>query len=91
MTVLVKYPHIEVDEQGRPHIEGRRITVAHIVVEHIHHNEPLQSICEDYDLLPAQVHAAMMYYYDHKDDIERAIHDEGREVAVLVRGMNRTS
>ncbi len=70
---------------------ARTSKVAASRVAHIHHNEPLQSICEDYDLLPAQVHAAMMYYYDHKDDIERAIYDEGREVAVLVRGMNRTS
>lgn len=85
MTTLVKYPHITIDEKGRAFIEGRRITVAHVVVQHIHHHEALESIAEDYDLLPAEVHAAMTFYYDHRDAIEREILDEGQEVARVVR------
>jgi len=39
-------------------------------------NDPewsVDRICEEYDLTPAQVYAAWLYYYDHKEEIDKEI------------------
>lgn len=56
--------------QGRPCIAGTGITVADIVIATIMHHQTVDDIATDYDLSLAQVHAALAYYYAHKDDID---------------------
>lgn len=60
---------------GEPHIEGRRISVGQIAA---HHNGgwPVEEISEAFDLTHAQIYAALSYYYDHKEEIDRAIQEE---------------
>ncbi|HLA43780.1 MAG TPA: hypothetical protein VJZ27_10110, partial [Aggregatilineales bacterium] len=31
-------------------------------------------IVENFDLTPAQIHAALPYYYDHQNEIDESIH-----------------
>lgn len=85
MTTLTLDRYIAVDENDRPHIAERRITVAQIAIAHLRHGESIEAIAENYDLSPASVHAAMAYYYDHRDKIEQSIMDEDAEVAEFVR------
>ncbi|MCA0455456.1 MAG: DUF433 domain-containing protein [Chloroflexi bacterium] len=35
----------------------------------------IERICADYDLTPAEVHAAWSFYYDHREEIDRRLQD----------------
>lgn len=58
---------------GRPRIAGRRIGVHLIVLEHVRFGKPIERLANSYDLTPAQIHAALAYYYDHQEEIERLL------------------
>lgn len=58
---------------GKPHISGTRITVSDVVLMNLRLGQSLEEIAGDYDLSLAAVHAAMTYYYDHRDEIEAEI------------------
>jgi uncharacterized protein (DUF433 family) len=36
---------------------------------------PVERICENYDLTPAEVHAAWAFYYDHQEEIDRRLYE----------------
>ena len=68
--------HIEVTpgvRGGKPRLAGTRITVDDVVVMHLRLGQSLPEIAGRYDLDPAAVYAAMAYYYDHPDEIDRSI------------------
>jgi uncharacterized protein (DUF433 family) len=63
---------------GRPRVAGRRITVDFIVngVERL--GASIEEMVEAYDLSPAQVHAALAYYYDNRREIDGYIAEAER-------------
>lgn len=61
---------------GKPHIVDTRITVDDIAIMHLRMGQSLEEISGKYDLPPAAVHAALAYYYDHRDAIDRQIADD---------------
>lgn len=69
---------------GRPRIAGRRITVRDIVIWHERLGRTPDEIAAEHDLTLADVHAALAYYFDHRDDIDRNI-EEDRAFAEVVR------
>jgi uncharacterized protein (DUF433 family) len=68
---------------GEPHILGRRIKVRHVAVWHEQMGMTPTEIAATYRMTLAQVHAALAYYYDHKEEIQAAIEDERRFVEEL--------
>lgn len=62
--------HIEI-HNGRAVVAG--VKVANIAALYVHLGTSVQWIVENYDLTPAQIHAALSYYYDHREEIEREI------------------
>ncbi len=71
--------HIAVDPRirgGRPHLESSRITVADVVLMHLRIGLSLEEIAGKHDLPLAALHAAMAYFYDHREEIDRAIKDD---------------
>ena len=58
---------------GKPYIVGTRISVQQIAVLHVHHEWAIEKIIEEHDLNPAQIHAALSYYYDHRAEIDVSI------------------
>jgi uncharacterized protein (DUF433 family) len=69
---------------GKPHILGHRIKVKHIAVMHERTRMSPAQIVEDLPSITlAQVHAALAYYYDHRDEIEVEIAEEEREYEAL--------
>jgi len=58
---------------GRPHIAGTRITVADVALMHLRLNHALPEIAGRFDLPPADVYAAMAWYYDHRAEIDADI------------------
>ena len=78
-TELVLDRHIENTPEvrgGKPCIAGTRITVDDIVIMHLRLGQSLPEIAGQYDLLLAAVHAAIAYYYDHKEAIDQRILDD---------------
>lgn len=61
---------------GRPRVSGTRITVDDIVLLHLRLGRSIEEIAGDYDLPLAAVHAALAYYYDHREEIDRSIADD---------------
>ena len=56
---------------GKPRVIGRRITVADIATWHLQQNLPIHELVQEFDLTPAQVYAALTYYYDHQAEIDQ--------------------
>lgn len=71
---------------GKPRIAGQRVSVENIVVLHEMHNWTAEQIAGELDLTLAQVHAALAYYYDHKQELDRSI-QEG-EATVKAAGVS---
>ena len=70
--------HIEITPgvvSGEPRIAGRRIKVRHIVVWHERMGMPLDEIADEYDLELADIHAALAYYFIHREAIDEDIRD----------------
>jgi uncharacterized protein (DUF433 family) len=42
--------------------------------------KPVREFVDELELTPAEVHAAMAYYYDHKSEIDARIRDDKRVV-----------
>ena len=72
--------HISLDERGVAYISGTTMKVAHIAIDAETWGMTPQQIQENYPHLSlAQVHAALAYYYDHKDAIDARIAQENKE------------
>jgi uncharacterized protein (DUF433 family) len=63
---------------GKPRIAGRRITVADIAIWNIEQQMTVAEIAQEYDLAPAQIYAALAYYYDNKIEIDMQIAEADR-------------
>ena len=69
---------------GQPRIAGHRITVRDIAIYHQRMGKSVDEICVEYALRLAEVHAALAYYFDHREDIDRSIED-GNRIAETMR------
>jgi uncharacterized protein (DUF433 family) len=75
---------IYLDEHGRARIQGTRFKVIHIArdrregldVDAIHAAYPILSL--------AQIHAALSYYYAHKEDLDTEMERDAREMEAFV-------
>jgi uncharacterized protein (DUF433 family) len=71
--------------RGKPRIDGTRITVEMIAEAVVHHGESPQEYQESHShITVAQIHAALAYYYDHREEIDASI-EEGNRFAEELR------
>ena len=66
--------HIEITpgvRSGKPRIAGTRITVADVATMYLRMGQSLEEIAGKYQLSLASVYAAMAFYYDHREEIDR--------------------
>jgi len=71
-SVITKYIEITPGVLGgKPRIAGHRISVAQIAEMYLKMGESIEEIATEYNLSPASVHAAMTYYYEHREEIDR--------------------
>ena len=61
---------------GKPRIRGRRIAVQDIVIWHERLGKTADEIAAEYDLTLADVYAALAYYFDHRDEIDRRMAED---------------
>ena len=68
MGTAIQYPHLTIDDDGTGRIERTRYKVIHLAGEHYHYGWSAEEILRQHpDLRPEQVHAALTYFYDHRD------------------------
>lgn len=70
-------------KSGRPHIAGHRISVQNIVIWHEWMGHTVDEIANDYNLRIADVYAALAYYHDHREEIDKDIKDDDEFVEAL--------
>jgi uncharacterized protein (DUF433 family) len=80
------FPHIATDPQvcsGRPCIAGTRIRVMDLVAAHEQGLSPaeLQNHFDTRPLTLGEIHAALAYYNDHKDEVEADFAEDERLAA----------
>lgn len=65
--------HIELTPDtagGKPRIRGRRLTVQDIAIWHERLGKSADEIAAEYNLTLADIHAALAYYFDHREEID---------------------
>jgi uncharacterized protein (DUF433 family) len=86
MNMPILEQHIETTPGlvgGKPHITGRRITVQNIAIWHEYMGLSADEIAAEHELSLADVYAALAYYFDHREDIERQIAEDETFVETL--------
>ncbi len=82
MPVELNYPHIAQPPGQSARLERHpRTRVAMIVADYLWRGWSAEEIARQYPYLTlAEIHAALTYYFDHREAIEGELADEGREV-----------
>src|SRR5947209_17889219 len=82
VTVAIRYPHIVEPEDSPAHLDRLpRIRVAQIAMDYLFQGWSADEISNQYPhLMPAEVHSAMAYYFDHQGEIEAEIEEEIKSV-----------
>jgi len=84
MAVKTGYRHIVLDEKGRPVIEGTTLKVIELVVEKLAYGWSAEELKLQHPYLGlGQIHAALAYYWDHAEELDRRIAERLKEVEAL--------
>ena len=80
--LALSYPHIEKEENQPARLQRLpRIRIAQIVMDYIAYGWSVEEICRQHLYLTlAETHAAMGYYFDHQEEIDREISQEWQQV-----------
>ena len=72
--ITVAYPHIEVAADGVAMIAGTKTKVLEVVLDRLAHHWDADEIQRQHPYLSlAQIYAALAYYHDHEEEIDREI------------------
>ena len=75
---------------GKPCIAGTRIAVIDVAIWHNQMGLPLELIAAKWDLPLAGLYAAMAYYYDHRDEIDRRNAEDASHAEAMRREQGPT-
>lgn len=74
MSVKTEYKHVVLDEKGIPRIEGTSMKVSELIVEKLAYGWSPEELHFQHPYLSlGQIHAALAYYWDHADKLDREI------------------
>jgi Protein of unknown function (DUF433) len=78
MISQIVYPHIEKPEGQPAHLQRLpRIRVAQIAMDYLAQGWSVEEMCRQHHYLrPAEIYAAMGYYFDYQEEIEGEIRSE---------------
>jgi uncharacterized protein (DUF433 family) len=77
-------PHIAIDADicsGHPRVAGTRIRVSNIVLWTEQGQSPDEIVAGYPQLTLADIHAALAYYFDHREELDRLIEEDSRFVS----------
>jgi len=79
--LTLSYPHIEKTESQPARLKRLpRIRIAQIVMDYIAYGWSVEEICRQHLYLTlSEAHAAMGYYFDHQEEIDREISQEWQQ------------
>lgn len=87
---VVSKNYISIDPEicsGKPHIVGRRITVPQIAIWHEFMGKSADEIATEYDLSLSEVYAGLVYYFDHRQEMDDLIAESESLVSALIQNM----
>ena len=86
--IATAWPFIELDDQGVPFIKGTRTKATELVAEHLaYHWDTDQLHIQHPHLSLPQIHAALGYYYEHREECDRQIEEGLRRADELRTNM----
>lgn len=62
----------------RPHIRGRRLPVSYIAADYRNYGWSVKQLAYEYTISEAEVLAALLYYAEHKEQIDAQDAEEAR-------------
>ena len=75
------YPHIEITSEGTAYVSGTRTKVLEVALDRIAHHWDADEIRRQHPHLSlSQIYAALVYYFDHKEELDAQIEDQLRLV-----------
>jgi uncharacterized protein (DUF433 family) len=84
MAIETEYRHIALDKRGTPVIQGTTIKVIELVVERLAYGwSPEELHFQHPSLTLGQIHAALAYYWDHAQTLDREIEIRLKKVEKL--------
>ncbi len=73
------YPHVEIDGHGTPLLAGTTMKVVELVMAQRAHGWSPEEIHFQHPYLPlAQIHSALAYYWDHREELDDEIEERTR-------------
>ncbi|MGI8933775.1 MAG: DUF433 domain-containing protein [Phormidesmis sp.] len=90
--LALSYPHIEKQDSQAARLRRLpRIRVAQIVMDYLAYGWSVEEICRQHLYLkPAEAHAAMGYYFDHQEEIDREITQEWEHAQAITPQADRS-
>lgn len=87
MDATVQYPHVQQEEGRSPSLaRWPRIRVSQIVMDHLGRGWAAEEIARQYPHLElAEIHSALAYYFDHREEIDGEIRTELRQADLAAR------
>lgn len=88
----ITYPHIEMNAEGVPYLTGTRTKVIEVVLDRLAHQWDPDEIHRQHPHLSlAQIYSALAYYYDHQEEMDRAIEQCLQQVQTIRDSMGESS
>jgi len=77
--------HIVIDDQGRACVDGTPFRVEQLAIEHTAYGWTAEEIYVQHyrRLTPAQIHAALAFYYDHQSEFDDQIRRDDEAIERL--------
>lgn len=73
-SITTGYEHVVIDDNGVPLIEGTTTKVSELVLETMSYGWSPEEIHLQHPYLSlGQIHSALGYYWDHKEDMDKEI------------------
>lgn len=86
MTQATTYEHIVINEAGAPLIEGTTTKVVELVLDVLAYGwSPDEIQFQHPHLTLGQIHSALAYYWDHKEELDRDIERRAERVEEIQR------
>ena len=91
MAILTDYKHIQLDQRGIPKIAGSTMKVIELVMAHLSLGWTAEEIHVNHpDLSLSQIYSALAYYWENKQELDRAIQADLKFAQILRKNTSQS-
>ena len=91
MLTKTTHHHILIDDHGIPQIAGANTKVVELVLDNLAYGwSPEELAFQHSHLTLGQIHSALAYYWDHRDEIDQDIERRLQDVETMQRSAVET-